>query len=472
MEIAIFKNLSLIVGSVYIYLKILNLRDISKTKILWLSLFTLALSFIALKTNEISRYLGLAVVLLLLTLLFKYLFRESWRLTSISALLAYGISFAVYIVAAFVISFVISIFHNSSATNLSVILPLALPLHLLLIFLLFKVRRLKSGFPFLRKEGFGYFAVLFSFFILLFVAVSGNRFDIVQLVILSLFGIIACAAGLYFWWRASLIRNYKDSLKEQQIEQANNRADALAQELSALQEQNQFLASVIHKDNRLIPAMSLAVQDFLRLSSKELTEQTAQQAKKIIQEIEAAGNERAGMLSTFRTEVNDLPKTNLFQVDAIFSFLRTKALQNGILFDLLVLCDVAFLTNNTIREADLVTLLADLIDNAIYAVSQSSFKHIQTILCIEEGCYEIQIYDSGAYFKSETLQQLGKAAATSHKNDGGSGIGYLTVYRILNSLKASLQIQEFKNHGSGFTKKITIRFDDKNQYILPSQSLK
>lgn len=464
MEITILKDLGLIITSMVLYLKILNIKKNSNTRIIGISIFAIILSLLSHEMHKTSLYISIIVDVILIAIFFKFILRECWELSITTALLSYAMSYVIFVISAFAVTFLMAIFYEPATTKLNVLLPLIVPVQMTLSVLLFRIKRLKSGFPFLRKEGFGYFAVLFSFFILLFMVVSSKKFDLVQLVIVSLVGAIVCAVGMFFWWRASITRAYKDTLKDKEIHDANKQILLIKQELEILKERNQFLASVIHKDNKLIPAMSLAVQRFIELSENQLNDKTKEKVKVIINEMNAQSNERAGILSEYRTEVVRLPKTNIFKLDAVIEYLRIKSLEKGAAFDLMILCDVIFLTKNIIDEAKLVTLLADLIDNAIYAISSRPFKRILTTICIEDGCYEIRVCDSGAYFSPETLHDLGKISVTTHEDDGGSGIGYLTIFKILNEVKASLIIHEYKNKTDTLTKQITVRFDGKCQY--------
>ena len=466
---SILKDTGLSVVSVFCYLKILDAKKMSPIKSALTGIFVLILSFISYEMKTASIYLTLILAVVCLSVFFKFILKERWGLTITVAFLAYAMSYALLAIAGIIGSFLLGLlFGVAKDSNALVLLPSVFIMQLILAFLLFKIRRLKNGFPFLRKEGFTNFAILFSFFILLFVAVSNKDIDIRQLVLLSVLGAVICGMGMYSWWRSSITRAYKDTLKDKKIYEASKTAISQEREIETLRERNQFLASVIHKDNRLIPAMSLAVQNFIRLSGNQLDKETEEKSQTIIDELTAQTNERAGILSEYRVETDTIPKTNVFKLDAMFEYLRGKAIQYETIFDLAVLCDVKFLVNEVVAETDLVTITADLIDNAIYSVSSNPFKKILTTLCVEGGCYEVRISDSGADFGIDTLRHLGISNATTHEDDGGNGIGYMTIFKILNEVKASLIIREYEHKPNALTKQITVRFDGKNQYAVDS----
>lgn len=82
----------------------------------------------------------------------------------------------------------------------------------------------------------------------------------------------------------------------------------------------------------------------------------------------------------------------------------------------------------------------------------------------------IDIFDSGVAFEQETLINFGREKTTTHANAGGSGIGLMTVFEILNFYSASFIIEEFSDSDNTFSKKISVKFDNLNQYIVKAKS--
>ena len=69
----------------------------------------------------------------------------------------------------------------------------------------------------------------------------------------------------------------------------------------------------------------------------------------------------------------------------------------------------------------------------------------------------------------QTLLKLGLELATTHKDQGGTGIGFITTFETLKETKASLVIEE--NHPENdkdYTKCVSIKFDGKNEYKIIS----
>ena len=76
------------------------------------------------------------------------------------------------------------------------------------------------------------------------------------------------------------------------------------------------------------------------------------------------------------------------------------------------------------------------------------------------------VADSGIPFEAETLLNLGKKKTTTRQKEGGTGIGYMTVFEILREHNASLVIKEFKPGESVNTKAVIVRFDNNAEYLL------
>jgi sensor histidine kinase regulating citrate/malate metabolism len=77
-------------------------------------------------------------------------------------------------------------------------------------------------------------------------------------------------------------------------------------------------------------------------------------------------------------------------------------------FDLTVTGSVKYMIENIVALADLTTLLADLIENAMAAVRYREKKKILVLIGVIENCYLIDAFDSGTSFEPDTLASLGR----------------------------------------------------------------
>ena len=155
----------------------------------------------------------------------------------------------------------------------------------------------------------------------------------------------------------------------------------------------------------------------------------------------------------------------------MFEYLQNECEKSNIEFYLNINCDVNNMIDKVIAKNKLETLIGDLGTDAIHAVnmSKNNYKSIVTIIDKQEDIYLIAMSDTGVEFKVDTLLKLGLEPATTHKEDGGSGIGYITTFETLNETKASLIIEEKNNESENeYTKTITVKFDGRNEYKIIS----
>ena len=165
-----------------------------------------------------------------------------------------------------------------------------------------------------------------------------------------------------------------------------------------------------------------------------------------------------------------LPKTNIPEIDDMFTYLQSECEKHEIDFILQINGDINHLIENIIPKNKLETLIGDLIRNSIIAINYSNtkFKSIMTILALRNNIFEFCVHDSGIEFEIPTLIKLGTAPATTHKQDGGTGIGFITTFETLNYCKASLIINENIPSDNNYTKSIIIKFDNSNNYCINS----
>ena len=127
--------------------------------------------------------------------------------------------------------------------------------------------------------------------------------------------------------------------------------------------------------------------------------------------------------------------------------------------------------NHYIDKEELEILLADHIKNAIIAIGYGDNinKSILVRLGKLDGYYGLYIYDSGIEFEIETLYKLGKIPATTHKDNGGTGMGFMNTFDTLRKHKASFVIEEYgKPVKNNFTKALKFIFNQNNEFKIYS----
>jgi sensor histidine kinase regulating citrate/malate metabolism len=188
--------------------------------------------------------------------------------------------------------------------------------------------------------------------------------------------------------------------------------------------------------------------------------------KQIIKQIEQLLEERKDILKRNSNDTKAPQSLMNPVIDGVLNHMMMRASGEGVQFEIAEISDFTESIESIISAIDLQAILADLIENAINATVQSESKRVFVSFSVKDSIYELCVQDSGKPFSAETLPALGIIKATTRKEEGGSGIGYMTIFEILRECKASLIIAEYGLERSMFTKSITVRFDDKSEYIL------
>ena len=191
----------------------------------------------------------------------------------------------------------------------------------------------------------------------------------------------------------------------------------------------------------------------------------AQEYSDILDRINNLSNEYANKTQN----IPKLPISNIEEIDDMLSYMQSECIKNNIDFIVKIDYDIDNIIEKYITKSQLETLLGDLIRNAIIAINHSSndFRSIMVVFGIKDNTYELCIYDSGIPFEIKTLLNLGLHPASTHENEGGTGIGFVTTFETLESCKSSLVINELSDNN--YTKYLEIKFDGKNEYIIVSE---
>ncbi|MCL1883020.1 MAG: ATP-binding protein [Defluviitaleaceae bacterium] len=489
MEIDLFiRYFGFIAVALFLYKKILNIKDISKLQLVSTILFALIMG--ALLSH---RVLFSPIIILLAVGMFVNIAAKAEKYLMVSVvIISVGISIGVYLISEFFITVIVNNFYlfavmalnNLSQVEIENIRPLfvsineappiintslellqaiVLATNIIFIFLLSKIKRLKSGFVFLENKKAMSIGINISALVIVISSVfagfaflmrnyspyeMGEMFSnnpIYSLLTISFFIVIAiCLAGMHLWWRHSTTMQYKRRVRER------NNEEYLA-EIAALTECNEFLSKAIHRDNKLIPAMYNALINFLKEYDQELTPESKSKGLNLLAELSEIMQERNDML--LMIQKNYKAHTGIERVDNILNYMISISAEKEIQFDIAISGTIENIVEGIISKQSLATLLSDLIENAIIAVTQSDYKKISLSMGEVKNAFEITIQDSGIPFEAETLANLGIRKSTTRTETGGSGIGYMTIFEILSECKASITIQNTS------AKEIKIRFD-------------
>lgn len=373
-------------------------------------------------------------------------------------------SFLLYFISSVITACLLYFVPNFNFTSIISIL-ISLLIETVLIFLLFKIKRLKNGLPFLKNKkndsyvDFFIFIISIDFLFIYFLMLNYDNISIKDTSIIITIFILVLSITLYksfiiYQKQKLLEKTLKDY--EQEIAESKNKFEILLKEKNNLVKAN-------HEFYHRQQALHLKLDNLIKNNKTLFKEEYGS----IIDRIDTLSKEYTTTISNTETQAI-LPKTNISEIDDMFIYMQNECKKNNIDFTLRLTSDIYQLINNIIPKNKFETLIGDLIQNSIIAINYSSNTNraIMIILGIKDNTYEFSIYDTGIEFKIETLSKLGLEHATTHADTGGTGIGFITTFETLKYCNASLIITEFSDRNFEYTKSITIKFDSKNNYII------
>lgn len=397
-------------------------------------------------------------------ILIKSIFVDKRISIIITNLIANAIVYLIFPLAA-TMEFVIKMVLNINNETLDLLIVLLIELIIILIF--FKIRRFTKGLDFLyNKSNNEYIEIIMinisCFMIFLYCILGADQENMtkrifITLAILSIIMIIMIQKTLTLY--------YKQKLLSKTIEDYKNELADKDEQIKKLSEEKYEISKLNHQFYNRQKALELKVQEVISDINIEAGNELA-----IVKQIDDLSKEYSKGLEGIKG-LDKLPSTNVEEIDDMFKYMQAECKKNDIDFKLQINGNINHMINKIIQKNKLETLIGDHIRDAIIAINagNNKFRSILTILGIKDDCYELCIYDSGVEFTIDTLLKLGIEPTTTHRDTGGSGIGFMTTFETMKETKASLIINEKSTPSvNDYTKAVTIRFDGKNEYRICS----
>lgn len=330
----------------------------------------------------------------------------------------------------------------------------------ILLFLFWKIKRIRNGITFLKKwkndEYINLLLLNASSAILFLIVIISNY----QEGITSKFGVMLIIFAIVMFitiWK-SLQLYYKQQMLEKVLEKTQKDLADKTEEVKKLEAKNLSFSEISH---------SIAHrQDSLKHKLEKLSKNT-----EFADEI-SINAQIDNITKDLRKKTKiELEKTGIEIVDDMLDCMQAKCVENDIDFQLQINGNIYHMINNYIPKEDLEILLADHIKDAIIAINhcENINKSILVKIGKIDGIYGVYFYDSGIEFEFNTLLNLGKIPITTHKSEGGTGMGFMNTFKTLSKTKGSLEIEEIgKPSKSNFTKVLKFKFNNKNEYKIIS----
>lgn len=335
-------------------------------------------------------------------------------------------------------------------------------LNISLTIFLSRLNRFKSISTFINSKNNLGIGLIISGFII--IAINLNNFNKTTNIVLSflIIGLLVSSIGLFLWIRKSITEHYRKKLQAKADEHYQNTLLEKEQQIEQLNNSNSFLSKIVHRDNHIMSSLQHTITKYKVCDNPS-------EKEKLMNEILTLAQERSDLIVKEQANTKVLPTTGISLIDGALSNMYIKATAHNIDFNLIINQDIHYLVNNLITQTDLETLLCDHIKDAIIAINSGEVINgkILVTVTMNDDIYEISIKDNGVDFEVDTLAKLGLDRVTTHKDAGGSGIGFMTTFETLKRSNASLIITEHKTK-TPFSKSITFRFDGLNAFIINS----
>ena len=459
----IIKSIIVNIFSIIIFFKLCNYKNLGNMKkiLVFISVIFLSLLYILVK-NHSDIVIAVFTIYFIQVLLLKVITKQKTSIISIGIIISVSLSY-VFLTIAATLEFIIQKLFTIEGKIINTIL--ALIIEFILIYFILKMKRLKNGLTFLQKtnEYIEIALIDISVFVIVLYALVGSSYEkVVQrlyfyFLILTICIIITIQRILEMYYKQKLIddtiNQYKQDLQEKD------------KEIKRLTDEAFRVSKINHEFYNRQKSLELMVNKKLQNLDMEAGEEL--DVLNRIKELTSEHSEKMKVIKSLPT----LQLTDITEIDDMFMYMQKECEKSGIQFKLNINGNIHFLINNIIPKNKLETLIGDHIRDAIIAINFSNNlnKEIFVILGVKDDCYELCIYDTGIEFEIDTLLKLGLEPSTTHKDTGGTGIGFMTTFETLKECNASLIIEErHPVNNTDYTKVVKVRFDGNNEYKICS----
>ncbi len=450
---------------IYTFFHLIKQKYLYQSRRIFLFLLTICLSSLTYLLKKCIPIISDTIPITLLWIVLSLL-TSSPKISYIATVLSFGISYGIFAVSCSLVLLLLMPLYYQSEHFPYIFFMLAVGiLGSLLITRLLKIRRFHNGMTFLYSVRFtnsGMFVCLFCMLILSYMHSNNTPSFKLAAILPLLLGVSIVI--LICWWQAQLTKSYRHKLQTLELESLRSELREKILLLDKLQKENTELSRLIHKDNKLIPAMENAVYEYLRSDFPDRADALSQ-GDLLIKELQNLSQNRHDTLSAFTSSGAQNFSTGIVSLDALLNYMnkRTASLNGN--FTTHIFQPALSQLLDIISTDDLVHLLADLIENAIISISDCSSRDVKLQIYQHSNHPYIELSDTGIPFEISTLMNLGIKASTTHADTGGTGTGLMDIWEIKNKYRASLHVIEYETV-SPFQKNVSILFDRKNQYLI------
>lgn len=461
-------NLNIIIKCIFINLYSLiiftiikNCKNIGKSKYILCIILIIAESILYVYLKKVlDIIISVIVICLLQVFIFKIITKSNDTNSFTAVVISNSISYILFVISGTIEFTLQQIFDLG---NVTINLIITLFLEGAIIFRIKKIKRLKNGLSFLQSKN-EYIEIVVNIMAFILVLVYGLiSYNNERIYKYLYFYYITLSILIVLIIQKTMVMYYKQKLIDDTMNQYQKELKEKDEKIEKLTKENYRASKINHEFYNRQRSLEYMVKNSLTNYNTELGEDVD-----ILSKIKNLTEEYSNKVSEDKILLK-LETTGIDEVDEMFTYMQQECIKNNIEFKLKINGNIYPLINNYITKSQLVTLIGDHLRDAIIAInfSNKSNKKIFVILGIKENCYELCIYDSGIEFEIQTLLKLGMEPITTHKNSGGTGIGFMTTFETLKECKASLIIEEYGDNIE-YTKLVKFKFDKKSEYKICS----
>lgn len=442
--------------SYFISIKTLNIKNYwsKKYKLIFLvSGFIVAI--ICELINNILSISSIMYMIILNSIIFSVITKNKLGYSILINTISTSINLIIFFIAT-IISFILyTIFKlENEYSSLTIIIVI----YLIITNFSVKIKRIKNGFAFFSKskndELFNVLILVCSVVTIFIVILLSNYKEnstlnmIISLMIVIFVMIITIQKSLQVYYKQRmLVKDLEETKKELEDKKA---------EVKELEKENLNFSKISHTIAHRQKVLEHKLEE-LNMNS-EISNELGARIEDITKDLK-------------RETAVELSKTGIEVIDDMLSYMQSECIKNKIDFQLQLNGNIYTMTNHYIGKDELEILLADHIKDAIIAIGYADTvnKSILVRLGKINGIYSLYIYDSGIEFEIDTFKELGIKPSTTHKDNGGTGMGFMNTFDTLRKYKASLEIKEIgKPCKDNFTKVLKFKFDNKEEFTIKS----
>lgn len=437
--------------------KILNIKEETRKLPIYFLMTIIIDILILIIKSKTGTMIQIISLILVIALFFSKKINKNIGYSLMITMISFSVNYIMYLISV-IITFGIFIFFK---TNTFVTLIGIVIIYTILFKITYNMKKLKKGIMFLKKnEQNEYLGVLIlniaTALIFSLTILSNIKINIAVIRTLFIY-IIFFSIIMFITIQKSLQLYYKQKLQERETEEIKEELKDKNKEIEELQKENLKLNKINHSIAHKQKSLEYELNQIL--GKVEVSDNLKNKVENLSKEMQK---------DTINVE---LTKTNINEIDNMLKYMQSECVKNKIDFELQINGNIHHMVNKYISKEDLEILLADHIKNAMIAIRHGDNinKSILVRLGIIDGLYSLYIYDSGIEFELETLINLGMKPSTTHKDDGGTGMGFMNTFDTLKKYNASIIIEEYgKPSKEKFTKVIKIIFDKENTYKISS----